>query len=313
MSARVLFSAPQSDWDDYREVLPDALSEAGVSAEIEHVLMPDHPETVDYIVYAPSSRLTDFTPFTKAKAVLNLWAGVEEIATNETLTQPLARMVDPGLTNGMVEWCVGHVMRHHLGIDLDLARQDGVWQPRLPPLARERRVTILGLGALGAAVGAALAALGFPVTGWSRSAKDLAGITCLSGEEGLIEALRIADVLILLLPLTAETDSLLDDARMAHLPEGAVLLNPGRGPLISDPALLDALEKGRISHATLDVFREEPLPKDHPFWHHPQITVTPHIASATRPQTASRVIAENIRRGEAGEPFLNLVDRALGY
>ena len=313
MSARILFSAPRGDWDDYRAVLSSAVAEAGVVAEFEHALMPDHADTVDYIVYAPSSRLRDFTPFTNAKAVLNLWAGVEEVVSNETLTQPLARMVDPGLTAGMVEYCVGHVMRHHLGIDLDLARQGGVWQPRVPPLAHERRVTILGLGELGAAVGTALTALGFPVTGWSRSPKALAGITCLSGDEGLREALGAADILILLLPLTAETDGLLNARRMAQLPEGAVLLNPGRGPIVSDPALLDALEKGRIAHATLDVFREEPLPKDHPFWHHPQITVTPHIASATRPSTASRVIAENIRRGEAGEPFLHLVDRTLGY
>ena len=102
-------------------MLPRALAEAGVTADIEHVLEPESPETVDYIVYAPSSRLKDFTPFVGAKAVLNLWAGVEGIVGNETLTQPLARMVDPGLTEGMVEWCVGHVTRHHLGIDLDLA------------------------------------------------------------------------------------------------------------------------------------------------------------------------------------------------
>lgn len=313
MSARILFSAPKRDWEDYREVLPAALAGAGVVAEIEHTLMPDQPESVDYIVYAPSSRLTDFTPFTGAKAVLNLWAGVEQVVTNETLTQPLARMVDPGLTDGMVEWCVGHVMRHHLGIDLDLARQDGDWQPRVPPLARDRRVTILGLGALGAATGAALAKLGFPVTGWSRSAKDLTGITCLSGEDGLTEALSVADILILLLPLTAKTESLIDADRMAQLPEGAVLLNPGRGPLIFDAALVDVLDEGHIAHATLDVFREEPLPQDHPFWHHPKVTVTPHIASATRPESAARVLAENIRRGEAGEPFLHLVDRARGY
>ena len=313
MSARILFSAPRSDWDDYREVLSKAVAEAGVVADFEHALMPEHPNAIDYIVYAPSSRLRDFTPFTNAKAVLNLWAGVEEVVSNETLTQPLARMVDPGLTAGMVEYCVGHVMRHHLGIDLDLTRQDGAWQPRVPPLARERRVTILGLGELGAAVGTALTALGFPVTGWSRSPKALAEITCLSGDEGLRDALGAADILILLLPLTAETDGLLNATRMAQLPEGAVLLNPGRGPIVSDPALLVSLEKGRIAHATLDVFREEPLPKDHPFWHHPQITVTPHIASATRPSTASCVIAENIRRGEAGEPFLHLVDRTRGY
>ena len=115
----VLFSAPRSDWETYQDVLPAALAQADIDAEIEHSLTPDAPETVDYIVYAPSSRLKDFKPFSGAKAVLNLWAGVEAVVGNQTLTQPLARMVDPGLTEGMVEWCVGHVMRHHLGLDLD--------------------------------------------------------------------------------------------------------------------------------------------------------------------------------------------------
>ena len=174
-------------------------------------------------------------------------------------------------------------------------------------------MTVLGLGALGAAVGQALAALNFPVSGWSRSAKDVPGITCFSGEDGLGQALDGAEVVILLLPLTGATENVLDGSRMAKLAQGAFLLNPGRGPLVDDAALLAALDQGQIGHATLDVFREEPLPKDHPFWAHPSVTVTPHIASATRPESAARVIAENIRRGEAGEPFLNLVDRALGY
>lgn len=313
MSVRVLFSAPRTDWETYKDVLPTALAEVGVDAEIEHALMPEAPETVDYIVYAPSSRLQDFSPFTGAKAVLNLWAGVEAVVGNETLTQPLARMVDPGLTEGMVEWCVGHVMRHHLGLDLDLARQDGVWQPRIPPLAKDRRITILGMGALGAAVGTALTGLGFPVTGWSRTAKDLPGLRCLSGDTGLAEALQVADILVLLLPLTKQTNNLMNADRFALLPKGSVVINPGRGPLLDDAALLGALDDGALAHATLDVFREEPLPPDHPFWAHSKVTVTPHIASATRPDSAARVVAENIRRGEAGQPFLHLVDRNRGY
>ncbi len=313
MSVRVLFSAPRSDWATYQDVLPTALAQTGIDAEIEHSLTPDAPETVDYIVYAPSSRLKDFEPFSGAKAVLNLWAGVEAVVGNSTLTQPLTRMVDPGLTDGMVEWCVGHVMRHHLAIDLDLARQDGEWQPRVPPLARDRRVTVLGLGALGAAVGTALAQLGFAVTGWSRTEKDLPGMQCLSGTKGLDQALQAADILLLLLPLTEETENLMDGERFAQMPPGAFLINPGRGPLLDDAALISALDEGRLAHATLDVFREEPLPSDSAFWTHPKVTVTPHIASATRPATAAQVIAENIRRGEAGEPFLHVVDRQRGY
>ena len=118
---------------------------------------------------------------------------------------------------------------------------------------------------------------------------------------------------MLLLPDTPGTANILDARALATLPEGSVIVNPGRGPLIDDDALLAALDRGHIRHATLDVFRQEPLPADHPYWAHPRVTVTPHIASETRPDTASRVIVENIRRGEAGEPFLHLVDRDQGY
>lgn len=310
---QILFSAPEKDWEEYRDVLPRALVEVGVAADIQYALMPDAPEAIDYIVYAPTSQLKDFRPFTRAKAVLNLWAGVEAIVGNETLTQPLARMVDYGLTEGMVEWCVGHTLRHHLGMDQDICRSDASWATHVPPLARDRRVTVMGLGALGAAVAEALSALRFDVTGWSRSRKAIAGVRCLSGDNGLVEALESAEILILLLPLTDATYDLLNAERLTSLPRGSIVINPGRGPLIVDDALLEALDSGQLAHATLDVFREEPLPKDHPFWAHPNVTVTPHIASDTRPESAARVIAENIRRGEAGEPLLHLVDRAVGY
>lgn len=313
MRARVLFSAPKTDWDAYRDVLATALSDLDVDADIEHSLQPERPETVDYIVYAPSSKLQDFAPFTGAKAVLNLWAGVESVVHNQTLTQPLARMVDPGLTEGMVEWCTGHVLRHHLDLDRDIKRVDHEWVPYVPPLARDRKVVILGLGALGQAVGQALAALNFDVIGWSRTDKSIPGLTCFSGDDGLDKALICAEILVLLLPLTPATENVMTSVRIDAMPKGAVLINPGRGPLVDDNALIAALDRGHLAHATLDVFREEPLPTGHPFWAHPKVTVTPHIASATRPESAARVIAENIRRGEAGEPFLHLVDRDLGY
>ena len=300
----ILFAAP-SLWPEYRDALPRALAEAGIKAQI---VTEAPPEQVDYIVYAPSSPLQDFTPYTRTKAVLNLWAGVERITGNPTLTQPLTRMVDPGLTEGMVEWVVGHTLRHHLGMDRHIVNPGHIWDPTCPPLARERPVTILGMGALGSACADALRALNFPVTGWSRSEKP----GQLHGEDGLRQALSAAQILITLLPKTPETDSLLNAARLALLPQGAAILNPGRGALIDDDALLAALDRN-IGHATLDVFRIEPLPQDHPFWTHPRVTVTPHIAADTRAITAARAIAENIRRGETGEPFLHLVDRARGY
>ncbi|WP_135448072.1 2-hydroxyacid dehydrogenase [Tabrizicola caldifontis] len=301
----VLFAAPAL-WAEYETELPKALAEAGVAA---HVVTMADPAEVDYIVYAPSSPLQDFAPYVRTKAVLSLWAGVERIVNNPTLTQPLCRMVDPGLTEGMVEWVVGHTLRHHLGMDRHIVNPGHIWDPTCPPLARERPVTVLGMGALGSACAAALRGLNFPVTGWSRTPKP----GCLHGEAGLRQALATAQILVLLLPKTPQTENILNAETLALLPHGAVVLNPGRGALIDDAALLAALESGHVGHATLDVFRVEPLPSDHPYWSHPRVTVTPHIAADTRAHSAARVIAENIRRGEAGEPFLHLVDRVRGY
>ncbi|MEM6388092.1 MAG: glyoxylate/hydroxypyruvate reductase A [Pseudomonadota bacterium] len=310
---RVLFSAPKKDWDAYRDVLASAFAARGLDVTLEYALSPDAPETIDYIVYAPSSALEDFSPFVGVKLVQNLWAGVEEVVGNASLTQPLARMVDDGLTQGMVEWCVGHVLRHHLGMDKQIKGQDGVWDPVAPPLARDRVVTVLGLGELGKAVCDALVRLGFQVRGWSRSLRDVPRVASFAGEGGLGTALHGADIAVLLLPQTPATNSVMNAGRLALLAEGAVVINPGRGPLIDDEALLHALDSEHLFHATLDVFREEPLPPAHPFWSHEKVTVTPHIASVTRQSTAAEVIAENVWRGENGEPFLHLVDRKRGY
>lgn len=310
MTLTVLFAASDANWQAYARPLATAFAAAGLTA---HLIRDAAPETVDYIVYAPTSALQDFAPFTNCKAVLSLWAGVERIVTNPTLTQPLCRMVDPALAEGMVEWVVGHALRHHLGMDRHILNPGKAWDPTCPPLARERPVAMLGMGELGTACARALTALNFPVTGWSRSPKSVEGIPCLHGESGLATALATAQIVITLLPKTAETENILNAHNLALLPKGAVILNPGRGALIDDDALLAALDAGQIGHATLDVFRVEPLPQDHPYWSHPRVTVTPHIAADTRAPSASRVIAENIRRREAGEPLLHQVDRQRGY
>ncbi len=310
MSLNVLFSARLAHWEKYRESLSNAFEEAGIKVNLARDIPADQ---VDYIVFTPNGPVEDFSPYTKTKAVLGLWAGVESITHNTSLTQPLARMVDPGMTEGMVEWVTGHVLRHHLGMDVDICRSDTDWQPHIPPLARERRVAVLGLGALGAACAQTLAGLNFRVSGWSRSPKDVAGVETFHGAQGLTEILRKAEILVLLLPLTDATENVLNAQTIGLLPKRAVIINPGRGPLIDDDALLAALKSGQVGHATLDVFRTEPLPADHPFWAQPNVTITPHIASDTRPVTASRMIAENIRRIENGEPMLNLVDRQAGY
>lgn len=310
MTLTLLFSAPERIWPTYEAVLTKALENAGLDARLTR---DASPEEVDYIVYAPNDALTDFTPYTRAKAVLSLWAGVEKIAPNPTLTQPLCRMVDPGLALGMRDYVVGHVMRYHLGMDRHIHGLNGQWDHITPPLAKDRRVTVLGLGELGRTCAVALSQLGFDVTGWSRRLKEIDGLTCLHGPEGLAEALSAAEILVTLLPDTTATQNTLNADTLALMPKGARIVNPGRGTLIDDDALLAALESGQIDHATLDVFRTEPLPADHPYWAHPKVTVTPHIAAETRANTASGVIAENIRRSEAGEPLLHLVDRNAGY
>lgn len=308
----ILFSAAPKDWPDYETRLPAALRAAGIDAQV--LTETDAPQAVDYIVYAPSGGLRDFTPFTGARAVLSLWAGVETIVGNITLTQPLVRMVDPvGLTEGMVEWVTGHVLRHHLGMDRHVMAATGDWVQDCPPLARARPVAVLGLGELGAACAQALAALNFPVRGWSRRPRGIAGVACHHGDSGLDAALTGAEIVVLLLPLTPETENLMDARRLALPARGAALLNPGRGALIDDDALLAALDAGQIGHATLDVFRVEPLPADHPYWAHHRVTVTPHVASTTRPETAAPRIAATIAEIEAGRTPAGLVDRARSY
>ena len=306
----ILFAARHERWPDYEQPLRDSLAELGLKADLRTDFPP---EEVDYIIYAPNSAVTDFTPFTRLKAVMNLWAGVEAVVNNPTLTVPLIRMVDPALTQGMVEWVTGHTLRHHLGMDTHIHAKPGEWISQAPPVAWERKVTVLGLGELGRACAESLARIGFQVTGWSQGPKAIDGLRCLHGAEGLTEALSGAQIVVLLLPDTPQTENTLNGKTLALLAKHAVILNPGRGPLIDDDVLLAALDSDQIGHATLDTFRVEPLPAEHPYWHHPKVTVTPHIASETRAAWSSKTIAENIRRGQAGEPFLYLVDRTRGY
>ena len=310
MTIKILFSANEENWKRYKAPLQDALDDKSLDYELGTTITPSE---VDYIVYAPSSSLQDFSPYAKLKAVLNLWAGVEGVTNNKTLKVPLARMVDSGLTDGMVEWVTGHTLRHHLGIDKHIHGQDGIWRSYVPPLAKDRVITILGLGTLGTACGIALKRLGFNVRGWSRREKRVDGIQCFYGDEQIDSSLMDADIVVLLLPDTPLTQNILNKHTLNLLKRGAFVLNPGRGPLIDDDALLAALDSGQIEHATLDVFRIEPLPQNHQYWSNNKVTVIPHKASETRPKTASQVIAMNIKRAENGQELLYLVDRENGY
>ena len=307
----ILFAAVTERWDQYQQPLKRELDLIGLKYKLSEKLPPSE---VDYIIYAPNSSIKDFSVFTNLKAVLNLWAGVEDVVNNKTLKVPLARMVDEGLTQGMKEWVLGHVMRYHLGIDLHIFGQDGQWRDwSAPPLASQRKVTILGLGALGAECANALAKVGFNVRGWSLTEKSISNVICHHGFKGLEKSLFGSEIIILLLPSTAATENIINTKTISYLSKNAVIINPGRGTLIDETALLKSLDDGKLAHATLDVFRQEPLPADHRFWQHPKITVTPHIASETRPKTASQVIATNIDRFEKGKPLLYQVNFEAGY
>ena len=301
---RVLFAAPDSLWPDWAPVLTRLAPEMDLVREAD-------PASIDAIIFAPGGPVGDLSPFVNARLVQSLWAGVERIVTNPTLTQPLARMVDPGLARGMAEYCTGWAMRAHLR--MDAYAQDGVWRNDLtPPLANARQVTILGMGELGRSVAAMLGGIGFGVAGFSASGRAVPGVRVF-GSDGLDQALSQAEILITLLPDTPHTRGLLDAGRLALLPKDAWLINPGRGTVLDDDALLAALDDGHLGHAVLDVFRAEPLAPGHPFWSHPRVTVTPQIAAETRVETAAPVAVENLRRAMAGLPILHLVDRQRGY
>ncbi|WP_378946434.1 2-hydroxyacid dehydrogenase [Paracoccus sp. R86501] len=301
---KVRFSASPAAWDEWAPAL--RAIDPGMDLHRD-----GDPASFDAIIYAPGGDITDFTPYVNVRLIQSLWAGVERIITNDTLTQPLARMVDPGLAQGMAEYCTGWAMRAHLG--MDGYAQDGTWRNgQIPPLATERTVTILGMGELGKSAAAMLGGVGFSVTGVSNSGRAVPGIA-MHPLSGLDQVLAGSQILICLLPDTPVTRNLLDARRLALLPKGAWIINAGRGTLIDDDALLQGLQGGRPAHAVLDVFRTEPLPRDHPFWSHPGITVTPHVAADTRPATAARGAVDNLHRAMSGQPVANLVDRSKGY
>ncbi|MEM8753191.1 MAG: glyoxylate/hydroxypyruvate reductase A [Pseudomonadota bacterium] len=300
-----------AEWSDALKKWRDELS-------VEFSLLEGEvdPEEVEALILNPRDGAQDLSAFAGARLIQSIWAGVEALMANPTLPDgpTLCRMSEPGLTEGMTDYVCGHVLRHHLDVDRSIRLSAaGEWRPRIPPLSRDRKVGILGLGALGEDAARMLARLRFDVAGWSRRPKSVDGVLCRHGADGLDEVVARSEILVTILPLTDETRHVLNARTLALAPEGAVVINPGRGPLIDDDAMLAALDAGRIAHATLDVFAEEPLPEDHPYWGHPQVTVTPHIAAETRTDTSARVAVEQIGRLAKGEPLLHIVDRSAGY
>lgn len=255
--------------------------------------------------------------FPNLKAIFSLGAGVDHLFRDPNLPAgvPVVRLVDKALTRNMTEYVVHWVLHHHRGFRqyAELQRQ-GEWRtlPIPDPPAR-KRVGIMGLGVLGGAVARALLGLGFTVVGWSRTAKHIDGVESFAGDGGLASFLGRLHILVCLLPLTPETEGIIDRRTLSALPAGAFVINVARGGHVVEQDLLAALDSRHVAGATLDVFREEPLPEGHPFWSHPRVIVTPHVASQTDPRSAADEVAANIRLIRAGKSPINIADPAQGY
>ncbi len=242
-------------------------------------------------------------------------AGVDQLdLTQVPVHIQVVRMVEPGITEGMVEYAsFATLALHRHMLHYRKAQAEARWAPiKLVP-AQDRRIGVMGLGNLGRAVLARLGSYGFPLSGWSRSPQQVDGVTCHAGDEAMQAFLSECDILICLLPLTADTRGILCRKTFDLLPDGAALVNVGRGGHLVESDLLAALDAGKLSGAVLDVTEPEPLPADHPFWQHPAILLTPHIASMTQPETAARVLMGNIRQHRRGLAMLGTVARGRGY
>lgn len=250
------------------------------------------------------------------EAVFSVNAGIEALLESGEVPAdvPIVRMVDEGLVEGMLEWVLATTLAWHRNLfDYRAQQLQGQWTPLQEKVAGERRVTLLGAGHLGGRVAQWLAQLGFRTRVWSRTAKQIPGVDCRCGAGGLDGAVEGSEILINLLPLTPATENLLDHALLSRLAPRAVLINGGRGRHVVDQAVIDLLESGRLRAAVLDVFRDEPLPDAHPFWRHPGVFITPHVAAPTHAATAVAAIAANIIAHEAGAPLRHVVDLDRGY
>lgn len=250
------------------------------------------------------------------RLIASLGAGVDHLWSDPQLPVqvPIVRLVDPHMTVAMSEYVQAQVLRlHRQDIDYLAQQRAGQWRERPQPNAEARGVGVLGLGALGSDAALKLRVTGFQVVGWSRSERKLPGIDCFHGADGLPAMLARSEILVCLLPLTAETEGILNARLFTQLPRGAAIVNCARGGHLVEADLIPALDGGQLSAAVLDVFRREPLPADHPFWKHPRIVVTPHVAAATNAPTAAPIVADNLKRRRDGRPLLNRVDPTRRY
>lgn len=306
----LLFVSAADHAQDWRDALARQLPDLPIR------LWPDIGDSADIryaLVWKPPPGLLATLP--SLEVIFSLGAGVDALLADPTLPdRPLVRMVEPVMTETMTEFVALSVLRRHRGIEVYAEQQRaGVWRPHGYKPARERTVGVMGLGVLGSDAARALSALRFDVLGWNRSPKEIPGVTSHHGATGLATFLARTEILVCLLPLTAETRHILNRDTFARLPQGAYVINVARGGHLVEADLLEAIDRGHLAGAALDVFETEPLPADHPFWTHPAITITPHIAAITPLEPAAGQVAEGIRRHRQGLPLRNLVDRARGY
>jgi len=262
---------------------------------------------------APEGELRKFP---NLKLIINLGAGVDSIVKDRTLPVgiPIVRIADDEMSRMMAQFVLAAVLRHYRDfVTFARAQKERRWHYVHPHEAAECSVGVMGLGNLGGMAASELVRQGFKVAGWARTPKSIEGVESFHGDAGLAPFLARSGILVVMLPLTPETEGILGEKTLALLPRGAKVVNVGRGRLVDEDALIAALRSGQVAEATLDVFRTEPLPKDSPLWDFDQVLVTPHLASVAIPRTAARQVAENLRRLAAAEPLLNVVDPARGY
>ena len=275
--------------------------------------MGDPADIDTALVWKPPHGLLASLP--NLKLIVSLGAGVESMLLDPTLPDvPLVRMVSDGLTLDMAGFVALQVLRWHRQLDEYKALQaNRTWTQLGHKPASEVTVGFLGLGELGTASARTLLTMDYRVLGWSRTPKSVEGVESFSGAAGLAAMLGRCDLLVCLLPLTDGTRGILNRELFAALPRGAVVINAARGGHLVEADLLEALDGGHLRGASLDVFAEEPLPPDHPFWSHPRIHVTPHVAAITHPSRSAHIVVEAITALRDGRPLPNLVDRRQGY
>ena len=279
-----------------------------------HQLTQDQKESVKVAIVA-NPKPEELTELINLQWVQSLWSGVERLLTELSNNNvKIVRMVDPTLSSTMAEAVLAWTLYLHRDMPKYQSQQrNKQWEQHELIDINERRIGILGLGALGKASAKKLSENGFNVSGWSRTLSDLQGISCYHGKEGLSHILKETDILICLLPLTDETKGLLNKEILKKLPESASLINFSRGQIIIEDDLLYCLENNYLNHAVLDVFNTEPLPRNHPFWESPNITVLPHISAPTNKKSASRLVANNILNFFETSDIPSAVIRNNGY